>query len=239
MARLSPMRSVSIPANGALAAYVSENAVRISPYCALKDGIRPAKGRQRSKRLPVEIVNRRGEYEYGQHQPAEGRDVGRADHWNSMVAASPAVASRHWLWGNTRPRPAVVSARRSRASGPRLPRSLSCLDRGPAAGSSCGHRPRSQACLRTEAIHLLQEALHFAGGFGPVPPRHWFLVGSRRRPTVLLLNSMHLGPCFSFEFSISRLSHRPRAGARRPHNSTAALRCPAAPAACGPAAPGR
>jgi hypothetical protein len=36
MARSRPMRSMSMPANTALAAYVTENALRISPYCSFE-----------------------------------------------------------------------------------------------------------------------------------------------------------------------------------------------------------
>src|ERR1039458_10013483 len=55
--------------------------------------LRPHQRGQRGERLAVEIVDGGGEHEDRQQEPAEARRTIGVDHWNSMVATSPAVAS--------------------------------------------------------------------------------------------------------------------------------------------------
>src|ERR1017187_10081397 len=50
--------------------------------------------RELRERGPVQVVDRGGEHEHRQQQPAQASGIGGAGHWNAMVATSPTVARR-------------------------------------------------------------------------------------------------------------------------------------------------
>src|ERR1035441_6561706 len=116
--------------------------------------------RELRERGPVQVVDRGGEHEHRQHQPAQASGIGGAGHWNSMVATSPAVARRALGLGKysmaTRrgfctPQPSASSPRPMMATlCGSVTNSLTVLWPSPSTTSrACA--PRQSTCLRVPA----------------------------------------------------------------------------------------